>query len=239
MSSSDNIIEFVDVHKHFQTQDQVVKALEGVSFTVKRGSFTILYGASGSGKSTILNALMGLQLPTKGKVIINGQDLYQLNSDKRARFRSETIGSVYQAMYWIKSLSVLDNVATPLYLAGWSRNEARQRAMQKLTELGMEQYANTRPTVLSGGQQQRISMARALITDPQLLIADEPTGNLDSKNGGLVMDMLKRLNATTQCTVVLVTHNLEYLPLSSQQLFIKDGVLQDKDPDRPRGQHHV
>lgn len=239
MPSSDNIIEFSNVHKNFQTQDQVVKALEGVSFEIKRSSLTILYGASGSGKSTILNVLMGLQQPTQGKVVVNGQDIYALNSDKRARFRSATIGSVYQAMYWIKSLSVLDNVATPLYLSGWNRGEARQRAMQKLTELGMEQYAHTRPTVLSGGQQQRISMARALITDPQLLIADEPTGNLDSKNGELVMQMLKRLNDTTNCTIVLVTHNLEYLPLSDKQLFIKDGVLQAHDPDRPRGVQHV
>lgn len=225
MSGGDNIIEFAGVHKDFQTQDQVVKALENVSFTIKRSSFTILYGASGSGKSTILNVLMGLEEPTSGKVIVNGQDMYQLSADKRAKFRATTIGSVYQAMYWIKSLSVLDNVAMPLYLSGWSRPEARERAMAKLKELGMEQYADTRPTVLSGGQQQRISMARALITDPQLLIADEPTGNLDSKNGDAIMEMLGRLNTETNCTIVLVTHNLEYLRLSDQQIQIKDGVL--------------
>ncbi len=221
----DILLSFQNVNKQFKTEEGPSRVLKDINFTVKRGSFTIVYGPSGSGKSTLLNVLVGLEPPTSGQVMVDGVDIYTLNSDERARFRANTIGMVYQANYWVASLSVLENIALPLYLTGRSRGEALSEAKLSLARVGLEQYANYKPTVLSGGQQQRVSMARATVVSPTLLIADEPTGNLDTKNGDMVMALLQKFRDDFDSTIVLVTHNLEYLPLSDHRISIKDGVV--------------
>ena len=221
----DVLISFANVNKQFETAEGPSMVLRDLNFEVKRGSFTIIYGPSGSGKSTLLNVLVGLERPTSGKVMVDGVDIYALNADERACYRANTIGMVYQSNYWVASLSALENIALPLYLTGRSKGEAIGEAKLSLARVGLEKFANYRPTLLSGGQQQRISLARATVVSPTLLIADEPTGNLDTKNGDMVMNLLQQFRDDFNTTVVLVTHNLEYLPLSDHRISIKDGVV--------------
>lgn len=224
-SSKQNICEFQDVSKAFINKDRSIPVLHDINFTIPEGSFTILYGPSGSGKTTILNTMIGLEKPTTGKVCINGMDIYQLDSDKRAQFRAETLGMVHQDNYWVNALSVIENVALPLLLAGWDHKKALLVAKQSLSRVGLENYADYNPTVLSGGQQQRVSFARATVIRPKLLVADEPTGNLDSTNGEMIIGLLQNFNRSYNATVVLVTHNLELLPISDNVVSIKDGRI--------------
>lgn len=226
---SSALIKVEAVEKKFFLPTETVHALKNVNFVIPKNSFSIIYGPSGSGKSTLLNTIVGLEPPTTGKVIIDGQDLYALNADKRANFRARTLGMVYQTNYWVNSLNVLENVCMPLFLSGYSRRQAALIAMESLELVGMQDYAKKRPTLLSGGQQQRVSMARAIIANPDLIVADEPTGNLDTKNGDMIMNLLSDLNHKMQKTIILVTHNLEYLSLSSHRVQIKDGEAIEDD----------
>lgn len=234
----DVIVKFENVSKQFHLDDGPVEVLHDVNFTVKRGSFTIIYGPSGSGKSTLLNVLTGLEPPTTGSVVVDGQHLYTMNADERAAFRAKRMGMVYQTNYWVNSLSALENVALPLYLTGRTYQEAIGEAKASIGRVGLDKYAEYRPNLLSGGQQQRISMARASIISPMLLIADEPTGNLDSKNGDMIMELVQSFKSDFGSTIILVTHNLDYLPLSDYRLYIKDGVVTEetgsyKGPQKP------
>lgn len=224
-----NLIVGSGINKKFFLETETVHVLKDINFSVPEGSFTIIYGPSGSGKSTMLNCLVGLEPPTTGNINIDGQDLYALNSDKRANFRARTLGMVYQTNYWVNSLPVIDNVSMPLYLSGYGKRQANLIAEESLERVGMADYKDKRPTVLSGGQQQRVSMARALVANPTWVVADEPTGNLDTKNGDLIMNLLYELKQKMNKTVVLVTHNMEYLTLSDHRLRIKDGVLTEED----------
>lgn len=221
------IAEFKNVGKIFKTPATNVTVLTDISFTIPEGSFTILHGPSGSGKSTVLNTLVGLEPPTTGKVIVNSQDVYSLSPDDRAHFRARTLGMVHQDNYWVNSLSVIENVALPLLLAGWSKQKALFLAQQSVSRVGLEKYLNYNPTVLSGGQQQRISFARATVVRPKLLVADEPTGNLDSLSGQLIIKLLQDFNTSYGATIVLVTHNTELLPISDNLVSIKDGRVQN------------
>jgi ABC-type lipoprotein export system ATPase subunit len=213
------------LHKQFNLKSGPVEVLRDINFHVQANGFAIIFGPSGSGKSTLLNVLSGLEPPTKGRVEIGGQNLYDLNPDQRSRFRAQIMGIVHQENYWIKSLNVLENVAMPLYLIGRAKEPALTVARESLDQVGMAEYANYPPAVLSGGQQQRVSMARALVASPTLIMADEPTGNLDSKSGGVIMDLLLYFQKKLNRTIILVTHNIEYLPLSDTQLYIVDGEL--------------
>ncbi|MBP9738796.1 ABC transporter ATP-binding protein [Candidatus Saccharibacteria bacterium] len=218
---------FVDVSKTFKLGDHTVDVLFSVSFDVPAASFSIIHGPSGSGKSTILNTLIGLEPPTSGNVCIDGVDFYKLSADERASFRAETIGMVHQDNYWVNSLSAVENVALPLLLAGWHKKKALILANQSIQRVGLEQYAHYNPTVLSGGQQQRISFARATITRPKLLVADEPTGNLDTKTGDHIVSLLQQFNTEYKTTIVLVTHNLDLLKLGDNDISIQDGRVVD------------
>lgn len=219
------LISLEQVDKKFVLSTETVHALKSVSFSIPKESFSIIYGPSGSGKSTLLNTMVGLEPPTTGRVVIEGQDLYSLNSDQRANFRARTLGMVYQTNYWVNSLTVLENVCMPLFLAGYSKRQAISVALDSLTMVGMADFTKKRPTVLSGGQQQRVSMARAIVANPELIVADEPTGNLDTKNGDMIMNLLSDLNHKLHKTIILVTHNLEYLSLSTHRVQIKDGTV--------------
>ncbi len=225
MSAAKTVLKVSHVNKQFKLPGETVGVLTDINFEVKEGSFTIIYGPSGSGKSTMLNILVGLEPPTSGTVELLDQDLYQLTPDDRARFRQLSLGMVYQTNYWINSLSVIENVAFPLYLAGYDYKQAGELAQISLESVGLDKISAHFPTQLSGGQQQRVSMARALIANPTLIVADEPTGNLDSRNGDLIMNLLNDSVKKYGKTVILVTHNLEYLSYSTQQLQIKDGLL--------------
>lgn len=220
-----NIAECQNVTKVFNTPSarSSVTVLTDVSFTIPEGSFTILHGPSGSGKSTILNTLIGLEAPTQGKVCVAGNDVYSLDSDQRAHFRSQNIGMVHQDNYWVNSLSVVENVALPLLLSGWAKQKALFLAEQSITRVGLTEFSSYNPTVLSGGQQQRISFARATVVRPRILVADEPTGNLDSVSGGHIMDLLQDFNQSYNATVVLVTHNDELLDVSTNVIELRDG----------------
>ncbi len=222
---SASLIKAINLRQEFKTGDETIVPLKDASFEVLANSFNIIYGPSGSGKSTLLNILTGLQKPTSGKVYFESNDVYSLKSDKLAHFRANRIGIVYQTNYWVKSLNVIENVSMPLYFLGYSRSAAAKIAQQALDQVQMSEYGKKYPVFLSGGEQQRIAMARALVNDPLFVIADEPTGSLDSKNGDMIMDILRKCQSELKRTVILVTHNMEYLPLADQLLHIEDGEL--------------
>lgn len=224
-TNDDYIISAHDIGRQYPTKGGVVDILSGVNFRIPRGSMTVIFGPSGSGKTTLMNVLTGLEPPTTGNLYIDGKDLYELDTDQRAYFRAKNMGIVHQVNYWIKSLNVLENVAMPLYLSGSTKEAALKDAHDTLALVGMDQYASYQPTVLSGGQQQRVSMARALVADTELILADEPTGNLDSKSGRMIIDLLLSCQRDLKRTIILVTHNIEYLPMSDKQLYIMDGRL--------------
>jgi putative ABC transport system ATP-binding protein len=227
--NSRSIIKISNVDMTFKLASGDVNVLKGINLDIKPNSFSIIYGPSGSGKSTLLNIISGLQPPTSGEVVINNSSVYKLSSDARAYFRSQTLGIVYQSMYWVKSLSVIENIAMPLYVAGYDRHIANEQALKALKQVGLEEFVNYQPTLLSGGQQQRVSMARALVAGPEIILADEPTGNLDTKNGDMIMDLLKKIQKEMDRTIVMITHNLDYLHLSDKQIHITDGQIIDAD----------
>ena len=237
ITSSQIVAEFKNVNKNFETPVNVVKVLSDISFTIPKGSFTILHGPSGSGKSTVLNTLIGLEPPTSGEVVVNSQRVYDLTSDQRAHFRNNSIGMVHQDNYWVNSLSVQENVALPLLLAGWNKRKAMFLAQQSIIRVGLEKFMTYDPSVLSGGQQQRISFARATVIKPQLLVADEPTGNLDSLSGQLIIKLLQDFNTTHKATIVLVTHNDDLLSISDNVINIRDGHIDDAAPQMTKNKH--
>ncbi len=223
------IIRFKGVSREFIAADGAVRVLNDVDFAVERNSFTVIFGPSGSGKTTILNIILGLLPPTSGTVLVNGQNLYALSQDERANFRAGHYGMVSQTNSWINSLSVVENIAMPLYYRGYSHAEAMKQAIISLNRVDMGKYANYRPTVLSVGQQQRIQMARATVDTPMILVADEPTGSLDSKTGDQIMQLITSFKNHGDTTVILVTHNADYISLSDHRIFIRDGELVDDE----------
>jgi putative ABC transport system ATP-binding protein len=218
------ILELKEVHKTFQVGKNQLEIIKGVSFSINRGDFVILFGPSGCGKSTVLNILLGLEPPTTGTVEFLGDELYQHNEDDRSEIRKNQVGMVYQQSNWIKSLNVLENVSFPLTLKGVSRPDREAKALEMLRLVDLESGAYQKPGELSSGQQQRVSLARALITDPVLIVADEPTGNLDSKASEEIMHLFKSFNEQEK-TVIMVTHDLEYLRFASRAIQMTDGVV--------------
>lgn len=229
--SSRVIIKASDISQSFTVGDETVTPLKGASFEMLEASFNIIYGPSGSGKSTLLNILTGLQRPTTGKVLFDDKDVYNLHPDDLANFRATSLGIVYQTNYWVKSLNAIENVSMPLYFLGYDRTKAAKQAQEALERVNMGAYRKKFPVLLSGGEQQRIAMARALASNPQYLIADEPTGSLDSTNGDMIMDLLRTAQQEGQRTIILVTHNMEYLPLADHLLHIQDGQVQELKAD--------
>jgi ABC-type lipoprotein export system ATPase subunit len=219
------IVDLSRVNQSFNIGNDKADVLKDVNFKLTDNTFNIIYGASGSGKSTLLNVLTGLQKPTTGHVVFNGKALYTLDSDALAYFRANEIGIVYQEDFWVKSLNVIENVSIPLYFSGHSRSSAMELATEALAKVGMVDYAKKNPSLLSGGEQKRIVMARALVNDPHFIIADEPTGSLDSANGDMIMSLLQRCRTILGRTIILVTHNMEYIPLADHLLSIQDGHI--------------
>lgn len=224
-------IDISGVSQSFEVGDEKIEVLRNNNFQLMDNTFNIIYGQSGSGKSTLLNVLTGLQKPTSGKVIFNGKPLYDLRSDELARFRANEIGIVYQQNFWVRSLSVIENVCLPLYFSGHSRLSAHKIALEALTKVGMAEYAKKHPLILSGGEQQRVAIARAMVNDPEYIVADEPTGSLDSSNGDKIMSLLQKFHEILGRTVILVSHNMEYIPLADHLLHIEDGNIVETTDD--------
>lgn len=222
-----DIIKIKNVAQEFISGEETLHVLHDVSFDLKEQSFNIIFGQSGSGKSTLLNILSGLQKPTRGDAFFENQPLYELSQDQLARYRADKIGIVYQTNYWVKSLTVMENVALPLFFMGASRGRAEAEAKKALDRVGMLKYTDRQPFFLSGGEQQRVAIARALLNNPVVIIADEPTGNLDTKNGDMITALLQNYIKEEGGTVVMVTHNMEYLPLADHLLHIQDGSVED------------
>lgn len=211
------------IEQTFKVGDESIQVLHSSSFSIKESTFNIIYGPSGSGKSTLLNVLSGIQKPTAGTVTYEGRDIYKYSSEQLAYFRAKRLGVVYQTNYWVNSLNVIENVSIPLYFLGHSRQSAAKLAMDALQRVDMATFAKKSPLMLSGGEQQRVAVARAIVNDPAIIIADEPTGSLDSRNGDMIMALLRSYNRDLKRIVVLVTHNMEYLPLADQLIRIQDG----------------
>jgi len=221
------LYDITGISQEFITGDENLEVLSDVSFSIKANTFNIIFGQSGSGKSTLLNIMSGLQKPTSGAITYNGRALYNMTSDELARFRAENIGIIYQTNYWVKSLSVLDNVILPMLFLGYTKEEVKPMAYDALDLIGMRAYANRNAFYLSGGEQQRVAFARAVVNKPSIIIADEPTGNLDTKNGDMMIELLRDYLINNSGTVIMVTHNLEYLPLADHLLRIQDGHVED------------
>ena len=220
------IIKATNITQQFTIGDEVITPIKDASFELLESSFNIIYGQSGSGKSTLLNVLTGLQRPTEGTVLFDDREVYNLTPDELAFFRATRLGIVYQTNYWVKSLNVIENVSLPLFFLGYTRARAAEVAQFALEQVEMGSYAKKYPVLLSGGEQQRIAMARAIASSPLYIIADEPTGSLDTGNGSKIMDLLRSAQRDSGRTVVLVTHNIEYLPYADHLLHIKDGHVE-------------
>jgi putative ABC transport system ATP-binding protein len=216
------VLEARNLHKVYRSDGVAVKALDGVSLAVEPGEFVAVMGPSGCGKSTFLHLLAGLDTPTQGEVVVEGHRLSAMNESQRAVLRRRTIGFVFQAYNLIPNLTVADNVEIPGLLAGSSVQEVARRREALLEALGIADKARAFPSQLSGGQQQRVAIARALINEPTLLLADEPTGNLDSRSGNEVLALLRRFNAQGQ-TIVLVTHDPKVASFARRVIFMRDG----------------
>jgi len=215
------------VSKFYGTGDLAVAALSDVNLTIPAGEFLSVMGASGSGKSTLLNIIAGLDAPSSGRVVVAGEDLAYLSDDARSRMRLRHIGFVFQQFNLFPTFTAEENVAWPLEFLGLGWGAAAERAGSALARVGIEASARyRRPAELSGGEQQRVAIARALVTGPGLLLADEPTGNLDSNTGQAILDLLRDLNAERQLTVVLVTHSAFAATYGHRTVEIRDGRLQ-------------
>jgi putative ABC transport system ATP-binding protein len=222
------IFEVDSLKKSFKVGNQMVEVLKGIDFSMEMEEFLIIFGPSGCGKSTLLHAMLGLEIPTSGTVKFLGKNLYENNEDQRAEVRKQKVGMVYQQPYWIKSLNVVENVAFPLMILGKDKAKAAKDAEYYLDLVGMADWRSYYPTELSSGQQQKVSLARALINDPEVVVTDEPTGNLDTKSGEELMKIVAKINNEENKTVIMVTHDLEYLTFATRLLHMVDGKV-DKE----------
>ncbi len=217
-------IQAVDIKKVFPVEDMEVEALKGISVKVGKGDFAIIFGPSGCGKSTLLHTLLGLETPTSGNVYIDGKDIYSMNEDERALHRRRTIGMIYQQPLWVGSLNVIENIKFPLHLLNLPDLEIEKKANETLSLVGLSNWALHAPSQLSSGQQQKISLARSLMTDPQLIVADEPTGNLDTVSGQDLMNTFISLIEKGK-SIIMVTHDLEYLRYGTKIIHMIDGLV--------------
>jgi len=218
-------VELINVSKVYG-EGIKVKALEGINLKVERGEFLSIVGPSGSGKTTLLNILGTLDRPTEGKVLIAGKDTTEMDDDELSEIRNRFIGFVFQAYNLINRLTAQENVELPLIARGIPKKEREKRAIEALNIVGLAEKAKKKPTELSGGEQQRVAIARSLASDPTLILADEPTGNLDSKNALKVMDVLLGINEKFSKTIIMVTHNIELAQMTKKIIRLKDGKIE-------------
>jgi len=226
IKQSSLLIEVQDVNKVYNLGTAPVKALHQVSFSIEESSFLSIVGKSGSGKSTLLNMIAGMDRPTSGEIIVAGKNISKMTSQELAAYRRTAIGMIFQSFNLISNMTALQNVALPLFFSGVSQAKRNHRAMQVLESVGLSNRADHRPTELSGGEQQRVAIARALVNDPYFLLADEPTGNLDSKTSEDISELLKHIHRDEGRSVIMITHDLQLAQqLSSRVLTLKDGQI--------------
>ncbi|WP_404358698.1 ABC transporter ATP-binding protein [Methylotuvimicrobium sp. KM1] len=219
------MIRLENIHRYFQVGEQTVHALDGIDLTIEHGEYLSVMGPSGSGKSTLLNVIALLDQPSSGRYFLNDRDITQYSDDELAKVRRENIGFVFQFFHLIPRLTAAENVEMPMMLAGIDRKERQQRIETALKQVGLSDRAGHRPDQLSGGQLQRVAIARAMIMNPGILLADEPTGNLDSKSGAEIIDLLERLNEQG-VTLVVITHDQAIGERAKRKIRIVDGKIE-------------
>jgi len=219
-------VEVIDLTKKYGEGPESTMALRGVSFAVSTGEFVAISGPSGSGKSTLLNAIGALDRPTSGQILLDGVDISKLPSSELARIRNQKIGFVFQDFNLISRMSTVENVELPLSIRGVPSKQRRETAMALLERFGIADKARHSPRELSGGQRQRVAVARALTNDPSIILADEPTGNLDSANANLTMDFLKKLNTEFGKTLIIITHDPDVAALAERTIMMRDGTVE-------------
>ncbi len=222
------IIQAKELHKYYKTQDAELHVIKGINLSVARGEFLSLFGASGAGKSTLLHLLSGLDMPSKGEVLLNERNLYTIGDKDRALTRNRDIGFVFQFYHLLPEFSALENVMLPALIKGEGFSQIKTRALELLKTVGLQDRTSHHASALSGGEQQRVAIARSLINSPKVLFCDEPTGNLDSVTGKKICQLLKDLNKFDGFTIIIATHSKEIADISTRVLFIKDGIISDK-----------
>ena len=222
------ILELDNIYKTYKLGNTEVEAVKGISLSLQEGEFISIMGPSGSGKTTLLNLIGALDKPTKGVVYINGDNVNSMSDKDLTQLRRNKIGFVFQFYNLIPVLTCYENIELPLFIAGISKKERKLRVENLLKKMGLEKHRNHRPSELSGGQQQRVAIARALMMNPKVILADEPTGNLDTKTGDEILNILENLNKDFDVTVILVTHEKVVAERTKRKIYIKDGVIVDK-----------
>ncbi len=223
----DTVITVKNLYKIYHIGDNKVRALNGVDFTIKRGQFCAIVGTSGSGKSTLLNMLAGLEKPTKGEIIIAGEHIETKSENQLVKFRREHIGFIFQSFNLMGTMNAVENVALPLTFQGVSKKERERRARKMVHLVGLDKYWDHRPNQMSGGQQQRVGVARALVVKPEIIFADEPTGNLDSNTSQEIMDLMRSVVKEHDQTLIMVTHDDHLASFADKIIRIKDGKIID------------
>lgn len=222
---SETVIRVKNLYKIYRVGDTGVRALNGVDFEIRRGEFCAIVGTSGSGKSTLLNMLAGLEPPTKGEVIIAGEHMETKKENELVTFRREHIGFIFQSFNLMPTMDATENVALPLTFRGMGKEERTRRAKSALKLVGLEKYMDHKPTQMSGGQQQRVGVARALVVEPEIIFADEPTGNLDSHTSEAVMRLMQTLVRKKKQTLIMVTHDNHLAEYADRIFHIRDGKI--------------
>lgn len=220
------VVEVKKLKKSFKVGDTVLDIVKELNFEIESNDFVIFFGPSGCGKSTLLNVMCGLEPPTEGKVLIRGEDISRYNNNQIAVFRQSKVGIIFQSFNLLKTMTIKENVGLPLIAAGKSTGVVSKRAENLLHTFGLSKHIDKVPTELSGGQQQRVAMARALASNPWILVCDEPTGNLDSKSADEVMQIFYLLNRKSKRTILMVTHNPDYLKFANKVFYMKDGTIE-------------
>ena len=223
------MIRCIDVRKVYRQGNNEIIALDGVSLDIAKGQFAVIMGPSGSGKSTLLHLIGGLDRPTSGELLVDQRLVGQMADDEVTLFRRTRIGFIFQFFNLLPTLSALENVTLPFVLDGRSKAEAEQKAKTLLDRVGLENRKDHLPEEMSGGEIQRIAVARALAFDPPILLADEPTGNLDSKTGGSILSLLRDINREAACTIVMVTHSQEAARYGDRTIFFRDGKVEGEN----------
>ncbi|RPI88216.1 MAG: ABC transporter ATP-binding protein [Chloroflexi bacterium] len=225
MKRNINVLETINVTKEYRMGEVTVSALDGVDFNVERGEFVAIMGPSGSGKSTLLHLLGGLDSPTSGEVVLAGTPLSELSDDEITKVRRQKVGFIFQFYNLLPTLTAAENVALPVMIDGKSADQKRERIDDLLRLVGLEDRADHRPDQLSGGQQQRVAIARAFVNDPEIVLADEPTGNLDSRSGTAILELLRHTSRDLGATIAMVTHDPRAASYASRIVFLQDGKI--------------
>ena len=228
------VITVKDLYKIYRIGDNRVKALNGVSFTINKGEFCAIVGTSGSGKSTLLNMLAGLEKPTKGEIVIAGEHMESKSENQLVKFRREHIGFIFQSFNLMGTMNAVENVALPLTFQGVSKRERMKRAKKMIHLVGLDKYWDHRPNQMSGGQQQRVGVARALVVRPEIIFADEPTGNLDSNTSQEIMNLMQSVVREQNQTLIMVTHDNYLASFADKIIRIKDGKIVDMKDNRDK-----